>query len=311
MARSKVFFLFSITFFSFSIGYQFWLLSQKNFSRPSKMKTRDYRRLKTVFRTGPEVRQNIEFAFSKDLKEFWLASNTPGEGVIKLTLSSIKDETLADEEVEIQTQGFYDKHFAHFDSFRFSKGDRIIPGLYQVRVEFTPRDTLWQKIYGSGSFTKTQKILYGTHYKDVFYKRLKAFKNKKKRKKILFTDEIKQKYATLEILFDQAQALFQQALKMKSKQSAVRFFEKNYTKRVGNFLSRFLVETEAQSTKLALKYPEQGHHFRDLVKQTKRMAPFLMEQLDSLKKTNWKKRRSFEKSLNLRLADFKIKFFKN
>src|SRR5690606_16956725 len=194
-----------------------------------------------------------------DHSMIWLVTPSYQSCEVEASFSSVPERLLSqeNEEVSFKTKGKLDNHLTEFSSFDFSKGTKIVPGLYEMEVK--AGNCHWSSFLAKimngfsepdESYKATTKVVLfskgAREYNTVLEKLLK--KKLDKEQKIynaneLFWQDLQQKLETLQAVTLQVEQLLLDLL-----EKDARKFLKNlpptvqeYTQKYGAFLTSFVV----------------------------------------------------------------------
>ena len=92
----------------------------------------DHMRLKSTITMKKGFQVNL--ALQDEQKYLWMTVNRDGNYLVHLTLQSIRDKILSEEEVVLFSKAELDNHMARFDQLEIVKGKKFIPGYYEAEI---------------------------------------------------------------------------------------------------------------------------------------------------------------------------------
>lgn len=273
-------------------GWMYYSSNLQAFSRPSKMDVKDYERLKTV--AASSAKENVfAFALSKDKSSLWMATNNPLSGPVTLKISSIPGKSLSEERVVASSSSRLQDKIAHFDSFQFEKGQRLIQGWYEVEAA-TPVELEIPLVMSflnppPKRFRYLDRALLTSMKHHHFQKALERFNDKLIRNETAFWDELEQKYQTIKAIgISIHEALEKVFVKEPSAWvKNVQDFEREYTGNYGNFFTSFVIQNEEAYAEIAKKeFSDKNEvisYYTRLSRLAKGLGAVTMESLEEMR----------------------------
>jgi hypothetical protein len=222
---------------------------------------------------------------AEDYKQIWLVTSSFHRCSVDASFNSVQDKllTLENDVVQFQTRGELVNHIVNFNSFEFSSGLKIIPGLYELEVR--AYDCSWNSLVAKVMnifsplektyIAKTKVVLFSSG-PQAFNEAISKLNEKKmeiKRqedgKKNLFWQDLDLKFQTLQAISLQIEQHFLDFLESNGKD----FLKKKsvmidkYSRKFGTFLTTFVLENETYFSKVEVDIPNKIH-YRDIVRKT-------------------------------------------
>jgi hypothetical protein len=121
-------------------GLYQWMKDQEKFEirRYPKMSLETHKKIETNLKfEGFEKKIFFHEFSSPDLTHIWLVTTGYQKCDVETVFRSVKDRllTMADEDVEFVSRGKLSHHVTELNIFEFRKGNKIIPGLYEMDVK--------------------------------------------------------------------------------------------------------------------------------------------------------------------------------
>ncbi len=304
----------ALAFFVLLSGGGLYFLAQQDtaFPRPEGMRLQDYDRLRLTAEQPLQAGLQVAYAFSQDLSRVWMSSNAATTGKLNLRLTSVAGKVLTEETIRLESQSYYQKHFAEFTTFQFKQGKRLVPGFYEFEVQGQDLQLptslkLWRTMSASSAEPVDQlehrsEQLYSMVQSKLFAKKLTRYQQQKREKKHEHVRELMIKYQALAGLSSQIREALENALKQPA-QVGAKQFEQTYTQRFGGFLTSFILDNENLAHKLGVKFQEVAKEVKILTTLAQRMARFSMVSLDQLEKyQSPQQKKGIETSIKAELA---------
>jgi len=92
----------------------------------------DHMRLKETITMKKGFQVNL--ALQDEQKSLWMTANKDGNYLIHLTLQSIKNKILSEEEAVFLSKAVLNNHIARFEQLEIVKGKKFIPGYYEAEI---------------------------------------------------------------------------------------------------------------------------------------------------------------------------------
>ncbi len=116
------------------IFYQY-SLKTPTLTQPLSMLSPDYERLSEVIKLRHQKNFVHELAVSKTFEEFWLATNYPYAGKLKIQFRSYPEKTTKKTLIEGSAEAELSSFFATFSPLTFTQGERLLQGIYQIKIK--------------------------------------------------------------------------------------------------------------------------------------------------------------------------------
>lgn len=247
------------------IGYQFLSsrLAKVDLHRAPKMSVPLFEKIQAENQfEGWDKKIFFKEYVPEDHSHIWLVTASFQSCDVEAQFNSLPDKllTLNDEEVSFRTSGKLQGHVVEFSKFDFTKGNRIIPGMYEVDIKATDCDweTLTAKIKNfwrpvEADYQARTKVVLFTRGAEAFTTNLAQLLQKKEEIKLrekneneVFWEDLQQKLETLLAISLQIEQHFLDYIDDHPGK-----FKKNlnpmvdsYTRKFGSFLTSFVVENE-------------------------------------------------------------------
>lgn len=256
------------------------------FSRPDKMDLDLFERILTG-NTFDGWNKDIFFKeyISQDYGHVWLVTSSFHQCEVEAKFTSVEGKllTLSDEEIVFKSTGTLKNHLVEFSSFEFSKGQRILPGLYEMNVRAQKCE--WSGLIPSllakdppdkNYVAQIKVVLFPKGAKefslalDEILKKRQQVEMKKKNEEILFWESLSQKLLTLEAITLQIEQHFLDFLSSPPKdfKKNVKTMVDKYSKQYGTFFTSFVLDNEKELKKMINLDVNGTQNYHDMIKST-------------------------------------------
>jgi hypothetical protein len=223
---------------------------------------------------------------AQDYSQIWLVTSGYQNCVVEASFHSLKGKLLSlkDDEISFSSMGVLSNHVVELTSFDFTKGVRIIPGIYELDIRATHCKWDGLKPWMMNMFTQPEKdhvariqvILFPDGH-EKFHQQLENLSKKKllikKNEQKLheaFWQDLAQKFQTLEAVSFQIEQHFLDflALQPKLMKSKLGPMINEYSKKFGSFLTSFLVENEKSFKSSSSVEPSEVRNYDEIIRLT-------------------------------------------
>lgn len=233
-------------------------------------------RLKNI--SEVRLREGVKVGLAASPREMrvYFASNRSGPAVVTLQLKSQPKRILGPDLIEASAEGKMEGHFLVFDSFKFSSGNRFIPGYYKVElaaVSFHPQRQILNQLIDWGILSKegySEKFVYKGELliADVpasrFNQDLNDYVTKVEEEKIFPYLDLKERYSTLLSFADQLFIFFQNQVLASKEGFDQANFVKVYSVELGHLFQVFVEDTQKNRVEVTSKVPTLASDFDEL-----------------------------------------------
>jgi hypothetical protein len=239
----------------------------------------------------------------QDQSRIWLVTSSFQSCDVEASFQSMKDKLLTtkEDEVAFKTQGKLAQHVVEFTEFTFLKGNKMIPGLYEMDVRAT--NCKWEGIVPrlmngfSGpeeDYVARTKVVLFSKGPVKFNKILANLIKKKMEKELLeqnreefFWQDLQQKLETLQAVSLQIEQLLMDFFQKgpKNYRTNLRKTVEVYTRKYGSFLSKFVTDNEKYFRELdpGLKNPSVKKSYEETIRlSSKRIGLETMKFIEEL-----------------------------
>ena len=239
-------------------GWKYYETQTMSFARPSTMGIEDFNRLKEVaFSDSKEP--VFAFALSKDKSALWMATNVASSGPLSLKITSQPGKVLANERVVALSKGVLEGRLAHFHTFDFEDGQRVVEGWYEVEATtLADLKAPLLSMFGKSPrkrFRYLDQVLLTTMKQHHFEKALAKMKEKSEQNADAFWSELGQKYQTIKAMANNIHNSLNKVFdgELGNWGQRVDAFELEYTNSFGGFFTSFVVQNEKSYEELEKK----------------------------------------------------------
>jgi 23S rRNA A1618 N6-methylase RlmF len=273
-----------------------------DFIPPEKMTLSAIENVKRDFQfEGWEKEISFKSYIAPDMTEIWLLTPSFHECEVDLSFRSLDNKLLSNQKTEIAftSSGKLNQHLVTLSHFDFLKGNRIIPGMYEVEIlgNQCKWGSLWSKM---GNLFRSPALSFSSKMTLVLYsggelafhlalakvmKKRLDLETKKIKKDILFFQDVIVKYQTLKAISQQIEEKFIFLIKSRADLSLLKLKDLSidFSRNQSHFLTTFLEENERYFISLSKNLPIQLKENGDVLKQmTKLIGKISMDNLDLL-----------------------------
>jgi len=290
--------------------------------RPPKMPAETFERVKhaMVFEGWGKKIFFKEF-LPPDYSEVWFYTNSFQSCEVSLVLRSIDEKLLSvdNSKVVAHSNGRLSRHFVHFRKLNFSKGTKIIPGLYDADIK--AYDCEWDGwIPWAANLSKNPQQEYISRTKVILFSRgpdeFNRILSKLAQKKLeeeqrtlhahdAFWQDLQQKWQTLLAMTLQIEQIFIDHLK--NDRAKFSQLESKYSSQYGTFLTAFLEANEAYFMKAPRDFKWKRDYSAELKTTTLKLGELSAQSLEEIQELqkNPKKIKSWTKDFYQRFDQFK------
>lgn len=258
-----------------------YLVSNNSTKKASftKLKRKEFKRLKEHKNAPFKEKLNMDFAFSKKANTLWASSNIEGPATMYLNLKSIDGRVISDTPVVMNSTAKLNGKAIKFEQFVFDKGSKLAAGEYEATVVSvkTGLKTKTDKFLGKrvpanrNLKYKGRVNLYGKS-KKVFEKKLKTYRRNKRLEKNLPLQDRIEKYRTLGALVDRLGKIYGKSIHNMKRPGKMRKFEIDYGMSVGPILQGIILDNHKQARTLRRKKPVRAKKYIRLLEYGKRIG---------------------------------------
>lgn len=309
----------------FSVSF-FWIKSSEHFDirRYPKMSLELHQKIQnqeTFMFSGWGKEIFFKEFISDDLTRIWLITSSYQTCDVEADFQSLPERLLSRDDkavIAFKTKGVLKDHVVEFSNFYFSKGEKLIPGLYEMNIE--ANNCSWDglraklaNVFNSAEdvYKARIKVVLYPKGSEEFYKILKKFVDKKfmileqnKQKEEIFWQDLQQKFQTLLAITIQIEQHFLDFIAMDSRafHENLKPMTNRYAEKYGQFLTSFVLGNEEYFKKLSLQEMNglsNKTKFEGLIRDTSKAVGFesmkVIEHFQTMKGKVWRKDLELEK----------------